>query len=600
MRLADLGAKLIFADRSDAAEWDPDFFTPEQAKKAILAHEKACATAANKAREAGASKDLLRARDELQDHALRKYRDHPDGTVFTLLLPTGYGKTLTGLRIALEAVATGRCKRLIYVAPYISILSQAAAVIRDATGINEVFLHHHLSILGTGDNDAQREDHQRYDLLDTWQAPIVATTFNQLFRALFPARAQECLRIPALDEGFVFIDEPQVVDPGTWCAFLRAMSVAASERRCQVLFATATLPPLEDGLGVATKAVSLADDVRPAVGRYVITTTTEPWNTERVRREVTKAFDQTRSVAVILNTVRDAVDVFNGIAGKPNPNWFFLAAMMLPGHKARIIAEIKHRLDPKNSDGRPTGVACTQILEAGVDLSFRALFRATPIFSSIAQSAGRANRHGEGKLSEVVVFPFCRDDGTDSRKFVYRDSTFVPVTDAVLAANPRIDESELPQVMAEFYKKCWAENARTESLGWFGRAAHGEWTALAGREPFGGDYPRIDVLVPFAESFLADHHRRILESFGVKTAGELLDGYAQGDLISGIIGKDLFIRRKQLSALLQQFTVAVPLKIADRDGFSEEVRDRFGNPLWLRRLCDGDAYGVLTGFARIT
>jgi len=176
---------------------------------------------------------------------------HPDQHVFTLLLPTGYGKTLTGLRVALEAVRTGRCKRMVYVAPYISILSQSANVIEKATGLR-VFLHHHLSILAMGDNpkkpkkvdpkkareDGQREDHQPYDLLDTWQAPIVATTFNQLFRALFPARAQECLRIPALDGAFVFIDEPQIVNVKVWCAFLRAMAVVAGERKCQVLFCT--------------------------------------------------------------------------------------------------------------------------------------------------------------------------------------------------------------------------------------------------------------------------------------------------------------------------------------------------------------------------
>src|SRR5690606_30677744 len=118
--------------------------------------------------------------------ALQNYRIHVEQTFFTLLLPTGYGKTLTGLRVALEALHKGRCKRLIYVAPYISILSQAANEIEKATGL-PVFVHHHLSILGEKDQpaqDRQREDHQSFDLMDTWQAPLIATTFNQLFRAL--------------------------------------------------------------------------------------------------------------------------------------------------------------------------------------------------------------------------------------------------------------------------------------------------------------------------------------------------------------------------------------------------------------------------------
>ena len=130
----------------------------------------------------------------------------------------------------------------------------------------------------------QSEDHQPYDLLDTWQAPIVATTFNQLFH-LFPARAQECLRIPALDGAFVFIDEPQIINATVWSAFLRAIAVVALQRRAQVLFCTATLPPLADGLGGHGSALSLVDTFKPEISRFVIRSTTESWNADRVAAE---------------------------------------------------------------------------------------------------------------------------------------------------------------------------------------------------------------------------------------------------------------------------------------------------------------------------
>src|ERR1700735_3123254 len=129
-----------------------------------------CEGEAKRAAEKGASPDLLAARSALQQEALETYQRSTDQRIFTLLLPTGYGKTLTGLRVALEALRLGRCKRLIYVAPYISILSQNAGVLEQATGLS-VFLHHHLSILEMSEKpkeDRQSEDHQRYDLLDTW------------------------------------------------------------------------------------------------------------------------------------------------------------------------------------------------------------------------------------------------------------------------------------------------------------------------------------------------------------------------------------------------------------------------------------------------
>src|SRR5208337_1646532 len=211
-----------------------------------------------------------------------------------------------------------------------------------------------------------REDHQTYDLLDTWQAPIVATTFNQLFRALFPARAQQCLRIPALDRAFVFIDEPQIINPAVWSAFLRAMAVVAGQRGAQVLFCTATLPPLDEGLGDRGPAQSLVDHVPAAVNRFVVRSVAEPWNADRVVDEAERRLRTLGSAAVILNTVRDAVTVFRKLRGGGG-RWFFLASRMLPGHKEQIIRQIRKSLKDKS---KPTGVVCTQVLEAGVDLSF--------------------------------------------------------------------------------------------------------------------------------------------------------------------------------------------------------------------------------------
>jgi len=42
IRLADLGAKLIFADRRHAAEWEPDAFASQAAEDAIEQHAKHC------------------------------------------------------------------------------------------------------------------------------------------------------------------------------------------------------------------------------------------------------------------------------------------------------------------------------------------------------------------------------------------------------------------------------------------------------------------------------------------------------------------------------------------------------------------------------
>jgi CRISPR-associated endonuclease/helicase Cas3 len=73
---------------------------------------------------------------------------------------------------------------------------------------------------------------------------------------------------------------------------------------------------------------------------------------------------------------------------------------MCPAHRSEVITEIRRRLDNK------TDVICvsTQLIEAGVDISFECVIRNVAGLDSVHQAAGRCNRHGEfGETKNVYV-----------------------------------------------------------------------------------------------------------------------------------------------------------------------------------------------------
>ena len=78
---------------------------------------------------------------------------------------------------------------------------------------------------------------------------------------------------------------------------------------------------------------------------------------------------------------------------------------MCPAHRLNVLNEIKELLQPES--GKPVICVSTQLIEAGVDIDFGAVIRYLAGLDSIAQSAGRCNRHGvrEGLGNVWIVNP---------------------------------------------------------------------------------------------------------------------------------------------------------------------------------------------------
>ena len=171
-----------------------------------------------------------------------------------------------------------------------------------------------------------------------------------------------------------------------------------------------------------------------------------------LQRWLLKSKKKQKSVAIIMNTVQDAARVYTRIKESKklkDVEIFCLTSLMLPSHKARVIQKINKSL----KKGKRVIAVCTQILEAGVDLSFRVSLRALPIFPSITQAAGRANRHGEGERSTVMVFEFVREDGNPSRLWVYRDENSRTQTDRLLEqyTSDVLPEENLVSELDQYY-----------------------------------------------------------------------------------------------------------------------------------------------------
>lgn len=202
------------------------------------------------------------ARRELSELCLQA-ASKPGG-IFRLNLPTGAGKTLSGLRYALKHAEAFGKERIFFISPLLSILEQNAREIRKAIGDDSIVLEHHSDII-TG--ELSDDELSRYELLcDSWNSPIVITTLVQFLNTLFSGKTASVRRFNSLANSVIVIDEVQTVPLKTLSLFNYAINFLSEVCNATVVLCSATQPYLE---GIHRPLVECKDIIEPdIVKRY--------------------------------------------------------------------------------------------------------------------------------------------------------------------------------------------------------------------------------------------------------------------------------------------------------------------------------------------
>lgn len=313
--------------------------------------------------------------------------------IYRLNLPTGAGKTLTSLRYALHHALAHNKKRIIFTMPLLSIIEQNAGIIHDYIGNEELILEHHSNIVETDEND---ELDKRELLVESWDVPIIITTMVQLLNTLFAGKTANIRRMQALCNSIIVIDEVQTVPDKMLSLFNLALNFLAKICNVTIILCSATQPCFEKTMYPLDKSV-----------KDLITLTKEQETVfKRVRLEYKGEMDceeladfaagileENNSLLLVCNTKNEAAVMFNLLCSKlKDVKAFHISAGMCTAHRKETIKEMQEALENKQQK-----VLCvsTQVIEAGVDVSFARVIRLLAGMDNIVQATGRENRNRE-------------------------------------------------------------------------------------------------------------------------------------------------------------------------------------------------------------
>ncbi|RDZ43420.1 CRISPR-associated endonuclease Cas3'' [Haloferax sp. Atlit-19N] len=575
--------------------------------------------------------------------------------IATLTLPTGLGKTFTGLSAAFEAREMlesddGPTRPIVYALPYTSIIEQTRSIFEkpelwgaDPTK-SALTVHHYLSETVVYHNERGTEDVASTDqeehasfLGEAWRDGTVLTTFVQLFESLAGPANRQGLKLSALDDGLVILDEPQALPKEWWDGITRLIELLTTEYQARVIAMTATQPTLLRDVETTSileagkehnKETCLRCETGPDYPVQLEPAAKKTYfeNAERVRYLIDEsalsfqlssdkqylshetaaarvveatAADEGGSTLAICNTISSSATLtqelcdYDGVthlgeaidsvletdnvdATNPENDVSAIVDAILrkadlrgvdgelshPAGTDIVVATLNSRYRPfdrqllieiadtLSGSEIPFALVSTQAIEAGVDLSFKRVFRDIAPLDSIVQAAGRCNRSYEwGRNGGQVVVWTLADPDEESPEdptksppahWVYERGssdagiqTHLRLISSILA---QFDDEEVPDVEISHHAvNEYFEALREKSLSstkirtLIDDAKAGE---LA-RESLIGGYQTVDVLVATTQTEI-EQLNELTELFTSPDPTDRSTGYKKLEQAAGI------------------------------------------------------------------
>lgn len=408
---------------------------------------------------------VSRVRHEVYQACLRAGDEAPG--IFTLTVPTGGGKTRSGLAFAMRHAIRHGLDRVIVAIPYTSIIEQTAAEYRRIFGEPGV-LEHHSAVRAVEEmlSPASVADVWARLASQNWDAPIVVTTTVQLFESLFGNRPAACRKLHNLARSVLVLDEVQMLPVHLLNPILDVVQNLVDHYAISVVLCTATQPALS--AEPYRKALRNVREIVPDAARYFaalrrvefdLRSAGQPWSWGRVAEEMRTG----PSALAIVNTKADAFALLDALG---DPDALHLSTQMCGRHRHDTLAEVRRRLGV----GEPCRLVATQVVEAGVDIDFPLVLRAVAPLDRIVQAAGRCNREGRLAAGRVVIFEPA-DGGTPLG--VYRSG--IQTARALLASGCDLHD---PRTYETYFRRLF-QIAECDARGIQGRRERFEYRTVA-------------------------------------------------------------------------------------------------------------------------
>lgn len=367
--------------------------------------------------------DINKVRASIVDDIRTRYDTDSNG-IYKLDLPTGAGKTKLSLLYSLHQMKNNNKNKMIYIAPFLSILEQNAFEYRKTLANDSYILEHHTNVVNNDsfdneDTDDNNKASMREYIKESWDQVVILSTMVQFSNTLFKSKSSNLRRFYNLSNSVIILDEVQSLPENMTHIFNLMLNFISKVMNSIIILCSATQPSLNhDSIrhkiiyggsnNEGYDLINLDDRQKQVFDRVEVSLLNDGKESELTDIYNSVLSDHQKSTLIILNTKKSVMTLYKMFEEdiEDTENLYYLTTNMCPKHRLDIINEIKGKL---NKDIAVI-VISTSLIEAGVNLDFRRLYRSYAGFDSIIQAMGRCNREGKYDKGEAYLVNLNKDD----------------------------------------------------------------------------------------------------------------------------------------------------------------------------------------------